>query len=266
MKAVSSLLIFFLLFIGGSGYSQTKTKAKPKKVPVEHIPYQDYSYPYYAIVNTGSTPVAGCFINYKGQSYFVTTRHSFYTTTNERRKITNVMIFLDPDNIKNSSKVLSLNMTEQKLLPVCFDSGCIDIILLPVTIPRDLSVNFVHLEPKDVILHKEMAIVGYVKDTLNIVETKFDSFSERDTTFFLTEKSSPMEQSGSPVIMYNRNKTGSSKFTLAGIYAGKEISKEHFDKGLVSKASYITRFLDAKEKEELEEKQKATKPKKAKRP
>lgn len=247
MIALFAGLIFFSYQDAFAQKSKVKTKAKPAH---EQFDFQNYSYPYYAIINNGPSPVTGCFISYKNHSYFVTTRHSFYTTTNERRKITNVMIFIDPSNIKNSSKVLSLNMADQKMLPVCFDFGCTDIILLPVTIPKDLPVNYVVLDPREVIVGKEMSIVGYVKDSLNVVHTKFDSFIPRDSTYFLTTLSSPKDQAGAPVLMYIKNK-GVAKVVLAGVYSGKEISQEDFDKGLVSKASFITTFLNSKTAEEL---------------
>ena len=262
MKVVISLFIGFLLFTQQDVFcqkkgklSQPKQKQKLKAKPVpptleQLVKLQQYSYPYYAIINNGPSPISGCFISYKNISYFVTTRHSFYTTTNERRKITNVMIFMDPDNMKNNTKVLSLNMTEQNLLPVCFDFGCTDIILLPVIIPKEQSVNYVTLESKENIDGKDMAIVGYIKDSINIIKTRFDSFLNRDSTYFLTEKSSAKDQSGAPVLIYSINK-GVSKVTLAGVYSGKEISQELFDKGLVSRAHYISMFLNSKTKEEL---------------
>jgi len=252
MKAVARTLIGLLLITGNNAFCQkTKVKAKVKQAQ-ERFKVEDYSYPYYAIINNGPSPISGCFINYKNISYFVTTRHNFYTTTNERRKISNVMIFIDPNNMKNSAKVLSLNMTDQKILPVCFDFGCTDIILLPVNIPKELPVNYVSLDAKESFENKEMSIVGYIKDSLSIIETKFDSYLPRDSTYFLTEKSSPKDQSGSPVLIYYKYKTrGIAKVVLAGIYSGKEISQEYFDKGLISRASFITRFLNSKTKEQL---------------
>ena len=251
MKALLSLFVAMLCFLSQDAFSQ-KTKVKSKVKQTERqFPFGDYSYPYYAIINNGPTPVTGCFINHKNVSYFVTTRHSFYTTTNERRKITNVMIFMEPAMIKNSgAKVISLNMTDQKILPVCFDFGCSDILLLPVNIPKELPVNYVSLGLKETMVGKEMFIVGYVKDSLSIIKTKFDSFLARDSTYFLTEKSSPKDQSGAPVLVYTKSK-GIEKVVLAGVYSGKEISQDDFDKGLISKASLITRFLNSKTKEEL---------------
>lgn len=252
MKVVVSLLFSCLIFAGNDAFCQ-KTKAKPKtaaKQVVDPFKFEDYSYPYYAIVNGGQTPISGCFISYKNISYFVTTRHSFYTAINERKKINNVMIFIDPNNMTSNAKVLSLNMADQKLLPVCFEFGCTDIVLLPVNIPKDLPVNYVHIEPKEMLEGRDMSIVGYIKDSLNIIETKFANFLQRDSTYFLTEKSSSRDQSGSPVLIRYKNK-GVSKVILAGIYSGKEISQEDFDKGLVSRASFIIKFLNSKTKEEL---------------
>ena len=172
MKALLSLFVAMLCFLSQDAFSQ-KTKVKSKVKQTERqFPFEDYSYPYYAIINNGPTPVTGCFINHKNVSYFVTTRHSFYTTTNERRKITNVMIFMEPAMIKNSgAKVISLNMTDQKILPVCFDFGCSDILLLPVNIPKELPINYVSLGLKETMVGKEMFIVGYVKDSLSIINT-----------------------------------------------------------------------------------------------
>ncbi|MFT3911089.1 MAG: hypothetical protein QM737_16840 [Ferruginibacter sp.] len=249
MKAFARIFIVLLLTGNNAFCQKTKVKTKVKQVQ-ERFKVEDYSYPYYAIINNGPSPISGCFINYKNISYFVTTRHNFYTTTNERRKISNVMIFIDPDNMKNSAKVLSLNMTDQKILPVCFDFGCTDIILLPVNIPKELPVNYVSLDARESLENREMSIVGYIKDSLSIIETKFDSYLPRDSTYFLTEKSSPKDLSGSPVLIYYKNK-GIAKVILAGIYSGKEISQEYFDKGLISRASFITRFLNSKTKEEL---------------
>ena len=250
MRVLTSIFIFFLFIIANNAFSQ-KTNAKSKiKQQQDLFKIEDYSYPYYAIINNGPSPVSGCFINYKNVSYFVTTRHNFFTATNERKKITNVMIFVDPTNMKNNAKVLSLNMADQKILPVCFDFGCTDIILLPVNIPKELPVNYVTLDTKETIEGKEMSIVGYIKDSLSIIKTKFDGFLPRDSTYFLTEKSSPKDQSGSPVLVYYRSK-GIIKVILAGIYSGKEISQEYFDKGLVVRASLISRFLNTKSKEEL---------------
>src|SRR4051812_13283046 len=119
MRAFTRVLIAIFILTGNSGFSQKiKSKARQKQ-PVDQFKIEAYSYPYYAIINNGPSPVSGCFIVYKNISYFVTTRHNFYTTTNERKKISNVMIFIDPNNMKNSTKVLSLNMTDQKVLPVC---------------------------------------------------------------------------------------------------------------------------------------------------
>ncbi len=252
MKTLTAIIISLGLCMSHSAFSQkTKTKTKTKaKIVEELVPLQDYSYPYYAIINNNSSPITGCFINYKNISYFVTARHSFYTTTNERKKISNVMIFIDPNNMNNNAKVLSLNMNDQKVLPVCFDFGCTDIILLPVNIPKELPVNYVNLEPKEAIQGKEMAIVGYVKDSLNIIKTKFNSFLPRDSTYFLTEKSSAKDQSGAPVLTWSKNK-GVLKVNLAGVYSGREMSQEYFDKGLVSRASFIWSFLNSKNKKEL---------------
>lgn len=152
--------------------------------------------------------------------------------------------------MKSNAKVLSLNMTDQKLLPVCFDFGCTDIVLLPVTIPKEMQVNYVSLDTKEAIEGKEMSIVGYLKDSINVINTKFDSFLPRDSTYFLTAKSSAKDQSGAPVLINVRSKNG-NKIVLAGIYSGKEISQEYFDKGLVSRAYYITKFLNERKKEEL---------------
>src|SRR5882757_7226140 len=111
MRAFTRLLIAVFILTGNSAFSQkTKVKAKTKQ-PQDQFKIEAYSYPYYAIINNGPSPITGCFISYKNISYFVTTRHNFYTTTNERKKISNVMIFIDPNNMKNSAKVLSLNMT-----------------------------------------------------------------------------------------------------------------------------------------------------------
>lgn len=250
MKAFARLLFALLLMISHNTFSQKKKTPVKVKQPQEQWNPEAYSYPYYAIINNGPSPISGCFISYKNISYFVTTRHNFYTTTNERKKISNVMIFIDPNNMKNNAKVLSLNMTDQKVLPVCFDFGCTDILLLPVNIPKDMTVNYVSLEPREVIEGKEMSIVGYIKDSLSIIKTKFDGFLPRDSTYFLTEKSSPKDQSGSPVLVYTKNK-GVAKVVLAGIYSGKEISQEFFDKGLISRAHFITTFLNSKSKEEL---------------
>lgn len=240
-----------LLFISSYNTFAQKAKSKTKtKQPQEFVKFGDYSYPYYAIINNGPSPISGCFINYKNVSYFVTTRHNFFTTTNERKKITNVMIFVEPSNMKNNAKVLSLNMADQKILQVCFDFGCSDIILLPVDIPKELPVNYVSLDTKEMIEGKEMSIVGYIKDTLSIIKTKFDSFLPRDSTYFLTEKSSPKDQSGSPVLVYYKSK-GVAKVILAGVYSGKEISQDDFDKGLVSRASFISRYLSSLTKPQL---------------
>src|SRR5437868_14239159 len=99
MKTLFGIMMCIGLFSGLEAFSQKgKSKAKTKQ---EHdlVKLQDYSYPYYAIINNGPSPITGCFINYKNISYFVTTRHSFYTATNERKKISNVMIFIDPEKI-----------------------------------------------------------------------------------------------------------------------------------------------------------------------
>jgi hypothetical protein len=250
MRVFTRLLIAIFILTGNSAFSQ-KPKAKAKvKHPQDQFKIEAYSYPYYAIINNGASPISGCFISYKNISYFVTTRHNFYTTTNERKKISNVMIFIDQTNMKNSAKVLSLNMTDQKMLPVCFDFGCTDIVLLPVTVPKELAVNYVSLESKEMIEGKEMSIVGYIKDSVSIVKTKFDGFLPRDSTYFLTEKSTPKDQAGSPVLVYSKNK-GVAKVVLAGVYSGKEISQDNFDKGLISRAHFITIFLNSKSKEEL---------------
>ncbi|MBS1742839.1 MAG: hypothetical protein JST81_07345 [Bacteroidetes bacterium] len=250
MKFCTKLLTVILILTCSVTLAQKSKSASKSKELKDRVKLESYSYPYYAIINNGPSPITGCFIYYKNKSYFVTTRHNFFTTTNERKKITNVMIFIDQNHMKSNSKVLSLNMNDQKVLPVCFEFGCTDIVLLPVEIPADMSVNYVGLESKDVSAETEMAIVGYVKDSVNIIETKFNSFLPRDSAYFLTDKSSAKDLSGSPVLVYSKSKTG-TKVILAGIYSGKEISQENFDKGLISRGSLILRFLNSKTKEEL---------------
>ena len=245
MKAIAYLFFAFLFFISQEAFCQ-KAKSKIKQ-PQDVVRFQDYSYPYYAIKITGLSPFSGVLTTNKTIPILLPRRTSFFTATNERRKITNVMIFTDPYNMKNNTKVLSLNMTEQKILPVCFDFGCTDIVLLPVSIPKDFALNYVSLEPKEMIEDKEMAIVGYIKDSLSIIKTKFSGFLPRDSTYFLTEKSGTKDQSGSPVLLYSKTK-GVGKIVLAGVYSGKEISQEYFDQGLISRAYFITRFLNSKTK------------------
>jgi hypothetical protein len=38
---------------------------------------------------------------------------------------------------------------------------------------------------------------------------------------------------------------------LAGVYSGKELSQEFFDKGLIARANFIIKFLDSKKKADL---------------
>jgi hypothetical protein len=257
MKAVLSIFTIFLFLTAHPAFCQKSKKKVSEKIKSQqksNLPkVEDYSYPYYTLINNASTPISGCFINYKNQSYFVSTRHSFYTPVNEKRKITKVMIFIDPNDLKNTAKVLSIDMTDQKILPVCFDSGCTDIVLIPVSIPKELHVNYVNLDSKETIQDKEMSIVGYVKDSLTIIKTKFHSILPRDTTYFLTEKSSVKDQAGSPVLIYSKVKGKGviPKVILAGVYSGKELSQEFFDKGLIARANFIIKFLDSKKKADL---------------
>ena len=68
------------------GYTQKNKKNKPVAVApaieVDEAVLQKYSYPFYTILNGATTPLSGCFIKYKDSSYFVTSRHHFFTPVN----------------------------------------------------------------------------------------------------------------------------------------------------------------------------------------
>ncbi len=239
-RVISSFIAILLLVITGA-YGQKQKRAE-KSQGQELLPY---SYPFYTIINGVTTPLSGCFIRLKDSTYFVTARHHFYTPVNELRKLSDVMIFVDPRNTRDNARALSLNMKTQRLIPICFDSVCTDIILLPIIIPDEYNINYVDIEHVENLQGKEMAIVGFVQDTSNIIKTKYAGILSRDTTYFLTDKSNTKDQSGSPVLIVSKLK-GITKVVLAGIYAGRELSQDDFNKGLVSRAQMINAFFESK--------------------
>jgi hypothetical protein len=224
----------------------TVTGQKTKKPVLPEEPeVQQYSYPFYSILNGTTTSLSGCFIKFKDSSYFVTSRHHFYTPLNELRKLTNVMIFVEPNNQRNNAKALSLNMKKQRLMPLCIDSVCSDIILIPINIPAEYSINYVELSKNEDFADKDLYIAGNAQDTSKVVKTRFVKVLERDSSYFLTESANTKDQSGSPVLVYSKNK-GVVKVQLAGIYAGRELKPDNFNKGLVSRASFIYKLFEPK--------------------
>jgi len=241
MKRVSG--ICFCLFFMSTTLLFAQKQKKPAALPAgPAIEFKKYSYPFYTIINGNTTTLTGCFIKVKDSTYFVTARHHFYTPVNEMRKLSNVMIFVEPDNKKSNAKALSLNMKIQRLIPVCIDSVCTDIVLLPITIPNDYSIHYAELPGNEKMEGHKMTIAGYVQDSINITETKFHSIVARDSSYFLTDHSVSNEQTGSPVLMASGAK-GKPEVVLAGIYSGRELSKEHFNKGLVASASVIHAYF-----------------------
>lgn len=216
-----------------------------KAVLPEEPEVQQYSYPFYSIINGTTTSLSGCFIRYKDSSYFVTSRSHFYTPLNELRKLSNVMIFVEPNNQRNNAKALSLNMKKQRLMPLCVDSVCADIILIPINIPAEYSINYVELSKNEDFADKDLYITGYAQDTSKVVKTRFVKILERDSAYFLTENANTKDQSGSPVLIYSKNKNV-VKVQLAGIYAGRELKPENFNKGLVTRASLIYKLFEPK--------------------
>ena len=231
-----------LLLLTTTNVTGQKTK---KPVLPEEPEVQQYSYPFYSIINGTTNSQSGCFIKYKDSSYFVTSRNHFYTPLNELRKLTKVMIFVESNNLRNDAKALSLNMKKQRLMPLCVDSVCADIILIPINIPAEYNINYVELSKNEDFADKDLYIAGYAQDTSKIVKTRFVKILERDSSYFLTESANTKDQSGSPVLVYSKNK-GVAKVLLAGIYAGRELKPENFNKGLVSRASFIYKLFEPK--------------------
>jgi hypothetical protein len=234
MKSVLGVSTVILFLTAGAVFGQIKKKPMLPQGPL----LQQYSYPFYTISNGVTASFSGCFIKYKDSTYFVTARHHFYTPVNELRKLSNVMIFVDHHNTRDNTRALSLNMKTQRVIPVCKDSVCTDIVLLPIKIPDEYKIHYAELDSEEDFEGKEMSIVGYVQDTSNIIETKFYDFLQRDNNYFLTENSNTKDQSGSPVLMVSKSK-GVNRIILAGIYSGRELSQDNFNKGLVSRAYLI---------------------------
>lgn len=241
----SSFGITLLLLISFSGALAQKTK---KAVILDlSANLEQYSYPYLTIQNNTTSTQTGCFIKMGDSTYFVTARNHFFTPVNEQRKFSNVLIFLEPGHNNFNARALSLNMKTQRIIPVCMNELCTDIVLLPVAIPADFKINFVEIDPAASVTGKELFIVGYVQDSTSIIKTSFYKELPRDQQFFLTNHSNMKDQSGSPVLMPTVS-GGKTKVVLTGIYSGRELYQENFNKGLVVRANLISEFLEGKKR------------------
>lgn len=196
-------------------------------------PYSDtlskYSYPFYLGTKNAARPGGtGFFFEKYGSIYFATAMHTLYKEIKPNADLldfSDILIYYTPWDWK-SENYLIYNRSKIKLMPYCFQKGCGDVVIFRVQIPDSVRINITptlqNYEPDLFNVGRDIAIVGYPNDHLDIVRTSI-SKSEKSSIYCYTGKASKHGASGAPVLMFV---PPLNKAMLAGVYNGRDTTNE----------------------------------------